>query len=88
MFKVNNKTPNRHHRRRFLVVNVNFEQISNIVLMFPLLILNKMNRFHTLLWCFFINFEQVNVGWDEVLSDTFSSIFFEALQSYLKNLNL
>ena len=37
---------------------------------------------------FITNFEQVNIGWDEVLSDTFSSIFFEALQSYLKNLNL
>ena len=31
------------------------------VAMMPLLI--TLNRFHTLLWCFYYYFEQVNVGW-------------------------
>ena len=39
--KLTKKTPERRHCRRSGVFIVNFERISHIVLVFPLLILNK-----------------------------------------------
>ena len=41
MLKLTIRTPERRHWRRSGVFIVNFEQISLIVLMFPLLALNK-----------------------------------------------
>ena len=40
MFKVNNKTPERHHWRRSGVFIVNFDHISHLALVFLLLTLN------------------------------------------------
>ena len=41
MLKVNKKTPERRHSRRFGVSIVNFQHISHLFLMFLLLTLNK-----------------------------------------------
>ena len=41
LFKVDNRDTRRRHWRRSCVFMVNFEQISHIILLFPLLTLNK-----------------------------------------------
>ena len=43
-----------------------------------------LSRFHPLFWCFIVDFEQVNAGWDIVNNIFLKNIFFSNLCHYLR----